>query len=201
MNSMTEAKSSAANFLAAHDQLLEDFTSAKLEVDDQRKEIERLDAKLSLQSEMLKQAIDDKSLYLQYAFELAAQLQFMVAGSARALMIAGHIRNQISAKGAKVTPVPGADVEELEGILYRIGENNAAANDGNGMTNSKPVAELLVSKELATELVFPPGTGSKTITPGDVEKLLSSEADGVLVDRNGNPVIEPSTATRMINEL
>lgn len=200
MNAVTEMKASAARFLADHDQLTEDFASAKLEIDDQRKEIERLDAKLSLQAEMLAQANTDRNLYLQYSFELAAQLQFIVAGSARALLIASNIRTAISTKAANIPPIAGADVAELESILHRIGDNNEAANDGNGMTNT-PIADAGGIAPAPPPgkvcVVNPNGTGSLSITPANVETLLSSE--GVLVDRTGKPI--QSTATRMINEL
>lgn len=130
----TDAKSTAAQFLADHEQLENDLASAKLTLDDQRKEIERLDATLSMQKDAIAAANIAKDTYLQYAFELSAQLQFIVAGSARALMIAGNVRNAIAVQASNIPPVAGADVAELEGILERIGQNNAAAGDGNGLS-------------------------------------------------------------------
>lgn len=224
MDATTETRSAAANFLAAHDKLTNDLADAKLINDDQRKEIERLDGKLSLQNEMLAQAVADKNLYLQYSFELAAQLQFMVAGSARALMIAGSIRNTIAMKAANVPPVAGTDVAELEGILQRIGNQNAAANDGTGMTNGdgKPVETgkpQIDVRELAGSIVadgsisvgkpihtgrMMAGSTSPQDGPAaiiDAPQVLIRVQDGTLVDRDGKPIktddpIEPSNATR-----
>lgn len=173
MDMTTETRSAAANFLAVHDQLTNDLSTARLTIDDQRKEIERLDAKLSLQSEMLVQSNADKNEYLQYSFELSAQLQFIVGGSARALLIAGQVRNAIAAKAANIPPVDGASVKELEDILHRIGDNNANANDGAGLTNAAPPAM--------------PGAGPQDLPAG-------------LVDRDGNPV-NPSAATKVLAGL
>lgn len=170
MDTTTETRSAAANFLAAHDKLTADLANANLALDDKRKEIERLDSKLALQNDMLAQATADKNLYLQYSFELAAQLQFMVAGSARALMIAGSIRNTIAMKSANIPAVAGTDVAELEDILQRIGDQNAAANDGAGLTNAAPPAM--------------PGAGPQDLPSGTADTLQ----DGTLVDRDGKPV-------------
>lgn len=205
MNIAIENRSMAAKFLADHEQLGNDLESAKLTIEDQRKEIERLDAKIALQTDMLAQTSMERNTYLQYAYELSAQLQFIVAGSARALMIAAQVRNKIAMQASNIPPVPGADIVELEDILHRIGEHNADANDGAGMTNGDPVKDSTFNAMLSPE-----ATGTKPLTSENVETLLSSEVvpieappqgspgfNGTLVDRDGNPV-ELSDATKLM---
>lgn len=163
MDAITETKSAAARFMADHERLESELATAKLTVEDQRKEIERLDAKISLQTEMIAQISADRNTYLQYGFELAAQLQFMVAGSSRALIIAQSIRNAIANKAAGIPPIEGADVKQLNNIIERLGEGNKTANDGAGMTNDDA-----------------PKPGPMTDTP---------QIGGTLVDRDGQPII------------
>lgn len=148
---MLDAKSSAAKFLQDHDALQDNYDTALLTITDLQREIDKQDAKISVQGDMLAQATHDKNMYLRYSVELAAQLQFIIAGSSRALLIAGQVRNAIALDAAAtIPPVPGADIAELEDVLRRIGEHNADAADGNGMTNTAP----------------PRTPGSSTITAG-----------------------------------
>lgn len=139
MNAMVEAKSAAARFMDEHDQLARDLETARLTIEDQRKELEKADATNSLLRDTLQQANADKNSYLQYAFELSAQLQFIVSGSARALQIAHSVRAQIASQASGIPPVPGTDIADLQGIINRIGDNNEAAGDGNGLTNGMMV--------------------------------------------------------------
>ena len=134
MNVLEETKSTAARFIAEHEAIKAELETARLTLDDQRKEIEKLDATILMQRDALAQANTDKNTYLQYAFELAAQLQFIVAGSARALMIAANIRSKIAMQASDIPPVPGADIAELKDIIHRIGEHNATASDDNAVS-------------------------------------------------------------------
>lgn len=124
-------------FLANHEKMHDDLASALLTIEDQRKEIANQDSRIALQNDEIAQLRTDKNVYLQYAFELSAQLQFIVAGSARALLIASHVRTAISMKSANIPDVPGADIAELEGILKRIGDGNDAANGKPGTNNGQ----------------------------------------------------------------
>ncbi len=140
MNILEETKSTAARFLAEHEAMKLELETARLTLDDQRKEIEKLDATIAMQRDALAQANADKNTYLQYSFELAAQLQFIVAGSARALMIAANIRSKIAGQASEIPPVPGADIAELNDIIHRLGEH---AGDANG---AQPSAASLLLK-------------------------------------------------------
>lgn len=193
-------KATAAQFLADHEQLGSDLETANLRIEDQRKELEKLDVKVSLLTDALAQANTDKNTFLQYSFELSAQLQFIVSGSARALLIAGQVRNAIAQRAANIPPVAGADIAQLEDILHRIGEHNADANDGAGLTNGDDWRNAN-------------GAGPQDLPIGIDAPLVEAEnftihhdgtvtppQAGTLVDRDGNP-IETSDATRMIKSL
>jgi malonyl CoA-acyl carrier protein transacylase len=139
MNTTVEAKSAAARFMDEHEGLQRELETTRLTIEDQRRELEKADATNSILRETLEQANADKNSYLQYAFELSAQLQFIVSGSARALQIAHSIRARIASQANGIPPVPGSDVDQLQGIINRIGDSNEAAGDGNGLTNGTMV--------------------------------------------------------------
>lgn len=188
MDILTETKSTAARFIAEHETMQEDLANARLRIEDQRKEIERLDATLSIQKDALAAANTDKNTYLQYAFELSAQLQFIVAGSARALMIAYDVRNKIAVQASNIPPVPGPDIKELESIIGRIGEANAKANDGNGLSDDE------WHKANGAEDAPKPLTGEQMKAMAG-NGGLPPPLPGFLVDRDGLPV-QPSAATK-----
>lgn len=210
-------KATAAQFLADHEQLGSDLETANLRIEDQRKELEKLDVKVSLLTDALAQANTDKNTFLQYSFELSAQLQFIVSGSARALLIAGQVRNAIAQRAANIPPVAGADIAQLEDILHRIGEHNADANDGAGLTNGddwRNANGAGDAPKLATpQQIKAAGAGPQDLPIGIDAPLVEAEnftihrdgtvtppQAGTLVDRDGNP-IETSEATRMIKTL
>lgn len=196
MDAITERKSSAAQFLADHDAVVAELETAKITMDDQRKEIEKQDITIAMQRESIAQLSTDKNRYLQYAFELSAQLQFIVAGSARALMIGAGIRNAIASAASDIPKVPGADVKELEDVLHRIGDSNAAANDGNGMTNTtKPIASA-GPQDLPKGIEPPPLPETAAVTiPGFLAP--NTPPVGVMVDKDGHP-ITPSVASQSL---
>jgi chromosome segregation ATPase len=154
MNAMVDAKSAAARFMDEHENLQRELETTRLTIEDQRKELEKADATNAMLRATLAQANTDRNSYLQYAFELSAQLQFIVAGSARALQIASSVRARIASQANGIPPVAGADVEELQNIIDRIGDGNEAAGDGNGLTNGtmvdrdgKPIAQPSIATQ------------------------------------------------------
>lgn len=191
MDVTTETKSAAAQFLANHDAVVNELASAKITLDDQRREIEKQDITIAMQRDAILQANTERDRYLQYSFELSAQLQFMVAGSARALMIANTVRTAIANKAADIPAVPGADMKELENIIDRIGDVNAAANDGNGMTGKLPPMMGAGSQDLPTDI-----SGGELLTsPVPLPQFLTTP--GVMVDKDGRP-IAPSVASQSL---
>lgn len=202
MDVTTETKSAAAQFLANHDAVVNELASAKITLDDQRKEIEKQDVTIAMQREALAQSNNERDRYLQYSFEMSAQLQFMVAGSARALMIANAVRTAIANKAADIPPVPGADMKELESIIDRIGEVNAAANDGNGMTNAAPAMTGAGPQDLPKGIEPPPIPVPAFLAQAPLPAPFPvfdapRQMNGVMVDKDGNPVT-PSAASQSL---
>lgn len=175
MDAITERKSYVAQFLQEHDAVASELEVAKITIDDQRKEIAKQDITIGMQREAIAQSNADKNSYLQYAFELSAQLQFIVAGSARALMIGASVRNAIASRASGIPDVPGADVKELNDIIDRIGDVNAAASDGNGMTNGDPT-------KLPPKGIEPPPQ------PETLPSFLAPDSPPVMVDKDGHPI-------------
>ncbi len=126
MNSIVENKSAAAKFLDEHEQLTNELTNAKAMILEQQSTITSQEAIIAMHKEHNLATDNDKNRYLRYAVELSAQLQFIVAGAARALKIAQSVQASVSADsmGAKIANVDGADQAELERVIGQLGSGS-----------------------------------------------------------------------------
>lgn len=128
---LTEQKSAAAKFMDEHERLENELVQAKAMIAEQANNITVNEGMIAMQKEHISALTNDRNRYLRYSVELSAQLQFIVAGAARALKIAQSVKMTLDQEsGANIADVSGADQAELEDIMKRLDANQMTINDG-----------------------------------------------------------------------
>lgn len=126
-----EAKSAAAEFLNKYEQLEIELSDLRALNASQTNVIKAAEIERELQLSQLKDIREERDRYLRYSVELSAQLQFIVAGAARALKIAQTVSLAVSEAAARDVPdVPGTDLEQLEDIFNRLEQNAKPMQSG-----------------------------------------------------------------------
>lgn len=152
----TDTRSAGQKFLDDYERLGNELRAANttiaqlktelaVEATNHKNELTNAQLQIAMQKEQMANLNADKNRYLRYAVDLASQLQFVVAGSVRALKIAQSVSASLAAEsgGEASVEVPGADVAELESIMQRMAANNPHPNDGENQPISPPSQQAL----------------------------------------------------------
>lgn len=155
-NDTPDTRSAAAKFLDDHERVVNELRAANtliaqlktelaVEATNHKNELTNAQLQITMQKEQMENLTADKNRYLRYAVELASQLQFVVAGSVRALKIAHSVSASLAAEsgGQQSEEVAGADVAELEGIMARMATNNPHSDDGEKPSGNPPARQAL----------------------------------------------------------
>lgn len=120
-----DEQDTAARFLRDHEILKSDLADARRGQQELTDQVVELSNVVRIQQQIMERTAKDRDRYLRYAVELAAQLQFMVSGSERALRIAQRISGAVSEAAGAGEDVSGADMERLKSVLGRLGYDTA----------------------------------------------------------------------------
>ncbi len=120
MNAVSETKSAGVKFMDMHEQLCKDFEAEQAAHHKTSADLSELLNRYELLEDANKITQAERNEFLQYAVELAAQLQFVIAGSVRALQLAARVKAAVSAKAGVETPISDEQMDHLQKVLAEI---------------------------------------------------------------------------------